>query len=80
VARRRLYLRPAGGLSFEPPPEEGEAEAATFGAYGSDPAQPVPYIPSSRIEMRDAHMVDDQRLASRHAPAHPNSVPLCART
>jgi putative CocE/NonD family hydrolase len=41
ATRRNLYLRAGGRLSFEPP-VRGEA---TFDAYVSDPAHPVPYRP-----------------------------------
>jgi hypothetical protein len=40
VAKRPLYLRAGGRLSFEPP-----AEAQAFDAYLSDPQNPVPYRP-----------------------------------
>jgi uncharacterized protein len=39
VVQRKLYLRAGHKLSFEPPPETGDA----FDAYVSDPANPVPY-------------------------------------
>ena len=40
AARRSLYLRAAGGLSFDAPAERGG-----FDAFVSDPAHPVPYRP-----------------------------------
>jgi putative CocE/NonD family hydrolase len=40
AARRSLYLRADGRLSFDPP-----TERAGFDAYVSDPAHPVPYRP-----------------------------------
>jgi putative CocE/NonD family hydrolase len=36
----RLYLRPGGALSFDPPPEGGDRESDGF---VSDPSRPVPY-------------------------------------
>jgi putative CocE/NonD family hydrolase len=36
---RKLYFHPAGKLSFDPPPGEGDG----FDRYVSDPAKPVPY-------------------------------------
>jgi putative CocE/NonD family hydrolase len=40
AARRSLYLRAAGGLSFDPPAERSGSDA-----FVSDPAHPVPYRP-----------------------------------
>ncbi len=40
AARKGLYLRPGGGLSFDPP-----VGGAAFSIYVSDPAAPVPYRP-----------------------------------
>lgn len=42
ITKRELYFHPAGRLSFDPPPAEGEQE---FDSYLSDPAHPVPYRP-----------------------------------
>lgn len=41
AAKRALYLRADGGLSFDPP----AAEAAGSIAWTADPARPVPYAP-----------------------------------
>jgi putative CocE/NonD family hydrolase len=59
VARKSLYLRAGGKLSFEPPPEE-----ASFDEYVSDPAKPVPYTATQAAGMTREHMVDDQRFAA----------------
>lgn len=60
-ATRRLYLRPALDVSFEPQEADGFAE------YVSDPAKPVPYI--ARPVFADGRawgpwLVSDQREAS----------------
>ena len=41
TAKRRLYFRDSGKLSFEPPTATGAA--ATYDSYVSDPDNPVPY-------------------------------------
>lgn len=59
---RSLYLRAGGRLSFEAP-QVGEA---TFEAYVSDPAKPVPFVPRPvRFADRDmwtSWLVKDQRF------------------
>jgi putative CocE/NonD family hydrolase len=59
VEARRLYLQPAGRLSFTAPDA-----AAAFDEYVSDPARPVPF--SAEITTTEGHlfMVEDQRFAS----------------
>jgi putative CocE/NonD family hydrolase len=59
---RPLYLRAGGKLSFEAP----QAGEATFEAYVSDPAKPVPFVPRPvRFADRDmwtSWLVKDQRF------------------
>ena len=67
VLEKRLYLRGAGQLSFNPP-EEGEA----FDSYVSDPANPVPYRPRPVTPTYPAPgwpiwLVEDQRFVE-HRP------------
>ena len=63
AARRDLYLRAAGGLSFEAPREREGADA-----WVSDPANPVPYRPRpvevtySRGSRWRRWMTEDQRF------------------
>ncbi len=57
-----LFLRADGKLSFEPPEEEG---ANTFDEYISDPAKPVPFMPTIVSGMAQRYMVEDQRFAAR---------------
>ena len=59
AAAQRLYLQPAGRLSFTAPDA-----AAGFDDYVSDPARPVPF--SAEITTTEGHlfMVEDQRFAS----------------
>ncbi len=61
LAKRTIYLRADGRLSFEPPQEESER---AFDEYVSDPARPVPYIAGQAAGMTREHMVDDQRFAA----------------
>ena len=60
AARRSLYLRAGGKLSFGPP---GDAEA--FDEYVSDPAKPVPVTEEIGNGMPGDYMTRDQRFASR---------------
>lgn len=58
--RKPLYLREAGGLSFEAP------EAAdAHDEYLSDPARPVPFVETITPQMPIEYMVADQRFAAR---------------
>lgn len=55
---RKLYLHPGGKLTFEAP-----ASTATFTAYSSDPASPVPFAPRPISEDGWATwMLHDQRF------------------
>ncbi len=58
---RSLYLHAHGGLSFDPPDENGRAHDE----YVSDPAKPVPYLDKIDIGMAAEYMVADQRFAGR---------------
>jgi putative CocE/NonD family hydrolase len=60
---RSLWLREAGRLSFDAPPENGTKPA--FDEYVSDPAKPVPYIDGTALGMAKEYMVGDQRFAGR---------------
>jgi putative CocE/NonD family hydrolase len=60
---RSLYLRPDGGLAFEPPPSD--RSDPEFDEYVSDPAKPVPFIDQIEVGMTRDYMVGDQRFASR---------------
>lgn len=42
VVQCKLFLRPHGGLSFDPPEDEGQPAGLGFDEYESDPAKPVP--------------------------------------
>ncbi len=55
---RRLYLREAGGLAFDPP---GTPGADTF---TSDPARPVPHTAATELDVDPAYMAADQRFAA----------------
>jgi hypothetical protein len=61
LEERTLYLHGGGGLSFEPPAEEGEV----FDEYVSDPAKPVPYTQVIDPGMTKEYMAADQRFAAR---------------
>ncbi len=65
IEQRRIYLQPAGGLSFEPP----KTGANSYTEYVSDPANPVPYRPRPipptypgaewrQWQVQDQHFVD----------------------
>ena len=60
---KKIYLRPEGKLSFEPPAESESDGAAD--SFTSDPRKPVPW--SSEIRTTQGHlwMVEDQRFATR---------------
>jgi len=60
AARRLLYLRAGGGLSFEPP-GRGEGDDS----YVSDPDRPVPFVDYTTGTVPQRYMVDDQRFAAR---------------
>lgn len=65
---RKLYLHAGGKLTFSAP---GEADAPTgaagFDEYISDPAHPVPFMPTIVPEMAREYMTADQRFASRRS-------------
>jgi hypothetical protein len=68
-----LYLREAGGLSFEPPAageagatDDGEPGGApAFDEFVSDPAKPVPYTTEVTARWARDYMTEDQRFAAR---------------
>ncbi|HKI72731.1 MAG TPA: CocE/NonD family hydrolase [Verrucomicrobiae bacterium] len=57
---KTLYCHANGKLSFDPPANG----TSPFDEYISDPAKPVPFIPSVAIGMTREHMLDDQRFAA----------------
>jgi len=66
VSKRHLYFHDSGGLSFDPPSENG---AEAFDSYVSDPAHPVPYRhrpiePTYPGPGWPAWLVEDQRFVS----------------
>ena len=66
LQKKSLYLRAGGALSFDPPPASDRARDASFDAYVSDPARPVPLV--GRVEsdgMPRDYMTADQRFAAR---------------
>jgi putative CocE/NonD family hydrolase len=63
---RSLFLRPHGGLGFDPAePGSGHGDALPFDEYVSDPAHPVEYIEQVENGMAGDYMIQDQRVASR---------------
>ncbi|RYF05242.1 MAG: CocE/NonD family hydrolase [Oxalobacteraceae bacterium] len=63
-----LYLTAGYGLNFEKMSEQGEAKAAAYDEYVSDPAKPVPFVPRP-VRMGEATvlkpwLVTDQRSYS----------------
>ncbi len=60
VKPKSLYFRADGGLSFEPPTEDGPDAADT---YMSDPRRPVPFTSEVRNTMGHEFMIEDQRFA-----------------
>jgi hypothetical protein len=61
TVEKRLYLRAAGRLAWDPPQEPGEA----YDSYVSDPAKPVPFTTEIRFSQGHNWMVEDQRFAAR---------------
>ncbi len=59
---RRLYLRPRGALSFDPP-----RETEAFDEYTSDPARPVPWSEEIRTNHGLEWIVADQRFTARRS-------------
>jgi hypothetical protein len=55
---KTLYFQKDGKLSFTASVQGG------FDEYVSDPARPVPYLPSVSFKMAKRYMVDDQRFAA----------------
>lgn len=53
-----LYLAPEGKLATQPP------AAASHEEYISDPAKPVPYIPTVTVAVSNTYMTEDQRFAA----------------
>ncbi|MEM7311553.1 MAG: CocE/NonD family hydrolase [Planctomycetota bacterium] len=62
VQKQRWYFHGDGRLSRKRP--ETSKSESEFDTYVSDPAKPVPFIPSIAIGMTREHMVDDQRFAA----------------
>ena len=62
---KNLYLRANGGLSFDPPKDNGKKSGDDFDAYVSDPAKPVPFSAEIRTTQGHTWMVEDQRFAAR---------------
>ncbi|MCE5308682.1 MAG: CocE/NonD family hydrolase [Acidobacteriales bacterium] len=60
---RPLYLEASGKLAFEPP----RNSSIPYDEYVSDPAKPVPYVPTVEQGMVYEYMDEDQRFASRRA-------------
>jgi len=60
---RPLYLEASGKLAFEPP----RNSSVPYDEYVSDPAKPVPFVPSVEQGMVYEYMDEDQRFASRRA-------------
>jgi len=60
AAKRTLHFAAGGRLSFDPPPEAGEA----FDEYLSDPSRPVPFLGSPAPAMPSDYMTEDQRFAA----------------
>ncbi len=56
---RKLYLRAAGRLSFDPP-----ADDVAFDEYRSDPAKPVPFTAEIRTTQGHLWIIEDQRFAA----------------
>ncbi len=59
---RRIYLREAGNLAFEPPPDK--TEEAAHDAFLSDPGKPVPYTPRMTPYWSKTFLAEDQRFAA----------------
>ncbi|HYA98556.1 MAG TPA: CocE/NonD family hydrolase [Methylomirabilota bacterium] len=59
AAKKVLYLRAGGVLSFEPPGADGSA----FDEYISDPNKPVPFVNYVAQNVPQEYMVSDQRFA-----------------
>jgi putative CocE/NonD family hydrolase len=60
VTDQKLYLQPAGKLSFKP-----STVAESFDEYVSDPMKPVPYSEKVNTYRTIEYMTDDQRFAAR---------------
>jgi putative CocE/NonD family hydrolase len=60
AAKKTLYLRAGGRLSFDPPGKDEGADE-----YVSNPAHPVPFIDYMTTAVPQRYMVDDQRFAAR---------------
>lgn len=59
--RRSLYLQADGGLAWSAPSGEGDV----YEEYVSDPARPVPYMPSPIEGWSNGWIPSDQRFAAR---------------
>jgi putative CocE/NonD family hydrolase len=59
---RRLYLRPEGGLSFDPPSDPQGFPG--YDSFVSDPSSPVPYTAWMQTIQGHLWMVEDQRFAA----------------
>jgi len=58
---RSVYLRAGRSLSFDAPTDTA---SAAFDEYVSDPARPVPYVPTLSTNMDPDYMSQDQRFAA----------------
>ena len=58
-AKKTLYFRAGGKLSFDPPTDKTGVDE-----YVSDPAHPVPFVNYTTDTVPQRYMVDDQRFAS----------------
>lgn len=61
VSSRSLYLQANGGVSFDSP---NDNSGEVFDEYISDPAHPVPFVPSLSTDMDPDYMSQDQRFAA----------------
>jgi putative CocE/NonD family hydrolase len=59
---QKLYLRPEGGLSFDPPSDPRGSPG--YDSFLSDPDNPVPYTAQMQTIQGHLWMVEDQRFAS----------------
>lgn len=65
ATKRTLYLREAGGLSFDAPTAAAAATGAdSADSYVSDPAKPVPFVGYTALQVPPEYMVADQRFAA----------------
>jgi uncharacterized protein len=60
VKEKKLFLQPAGGLSFDAPGNSG----SRYSEYVSDPAKPVPHTRDIRMGVTREVLGEDQRFAA----------------